>query len=137
LRVVLPSVWVKLSTRSADAPPRCDAGVAHGDAHQRADRRLVQRTHSITTSPRSVNLIALVVRFETTWRRRDGSPRTRLANVGGTSQTSSKPLSWACGASTSATSSATARRSNSTCSIGILPASIFEKSRMSLITASR
>ena len=48
-----------------------------------------------TTSPCSVNLMALPIKFRITWRRRTGSPTTKSGNSGGTKHANSRPFSWA------------------------------------------
>ena len=68
---------------------------------------------------------------------RTGSPTSRPGTSGATRPVSSRPFRWAPGASMSAISSISVRRSNSVDSSVSLPASILEKSRMSLITVSR
>ena len=74
-----------------------------------------------TTSPRSVNLIAFEVRFTRIWRTRPGSPRSRPGTSGEQTATSSRPLAWADGASSRATSSTRCRGSKPTSSSSSLP----------------
>ena len=88
------------------------------------------------TSPLSVNLIALLVKFARICARRVGSPRRRVESVGATRQASSMPLRRALSANTCVTLSTVSRRSKSTSSTCSFPASILEKSRMSLMIAS-
>jgi len=92
---------------------------------------------SIVTSPSSVNLIAVPMRLTKPWRRRPGSPHNDDGTSGSTSIASSRPFSWARNAGRSIASSRVVRRSKSSVSISSLPASILEKSRMSLIRASK
>ncbi len=90
-----------------------------------------------TTSPASVNLMALPARLISTCRRRMGSPRTAAGTAGSSSQRSSSPLARARTPKISIVSSMISRRAKSICSSSSLPASIFEKSRMSLMICSR
>ena len=90
-----------------------------------------------TTSPFSVNFKALPTRLLSTWRRRPGSPRSRPGTSGWMRQASSSPLTWACSFEVSITSRMARRRSKSTLSSSRRPASILEKSRMSLMISSR
>ena len=91
---------------------------------------------SISTSPFSVNLTALPTRLVRTWRSRPASPRTAAGTASSIRHNSSMPLPCALPAAISATSSTSSRTSKSTGSSSILPASIFEKSRMSLMMLS-
>ena len=74
---------------------------------------------------------------ESICRSRPGSPRREGGTSASTRQTSSRPFSCALGASSSTTSSTVVGRSKSRISSSSLPASIFEKSRMSLMSDSR
>ena len=87
-----------------------------------------------TTSPADVNFTALVSKLRSTCRKRVGSPATHDGNSESTKQLSSSPLRCAGSAIKAAVSSASARGSKSTTSSASLPASILEKSRISLIT---
>ena len=87
-----------------------------------------------TTSPCSVNLIALPTRLTSTCRSRVGSPITRSGTAGSTRRTISSPRLWADTASDFRMPATESRRPNSTCSMSSLPASILEKSRMLLIS---
>ena len=89
-----------------------------------------------TTSPRSVNLIALPSRLMSTWRSRTGSPIRRLGTSGRASASSSRPFWWARSATVLSADSISASSANSMVSRSSRPASIFEKSRMSLMTDS-
>ena len=89
-----------------------------------------------TTSPCSVNLIALPIRFTRIWRSRPGSPRTDSGTSASMSHTNSSPFSWARTASVLSVSPTVRPRLKGMVSISSLPASILEKSRMSLITLS-
>ncbi len=90
-----------------------------------------------TTSPWSVNLMALPTRLVSTWRNRPASPISQVGSSGGTSAPISRPLDAACSAKSSKISSIAVRRSKSNTSSSILPASILEKSKISLIMVSR
>ena len=95
------------------------------------------RVTRTTISPRSVNLTALPTRFRRTCPSRPASPRTARGTSAWMSEASSSPLAAARGAWTTIASSRTALRLNSRTSSSSLPASILEKSRMSLMTVSR
>ena len=91
-----------------------------------------------STSPSSVNLIALPNRLVKTWRSRNGSPRsTGAASWGKTWIANSRPLASAGWANIAIACSADSTRLKSTVSSSRWPDSILEKSRMSLITPSR
>jgi hypothetical protein len=101
-----------------------------------ASWRCCRSQHCSTMLPRSVNLLALFSRFSSACDSRVGSPRSRS----GTSPVSRPaPRPWP--ARASATSSTTreqlGRASKSTCSSSSRPASILDRSRMSLMIASR
>jgi len=95
------------------------------------------RSTATTTSPLAVNLIALPTRLTTTCRRRVTSPTTTTGTAGSSSATSSRPFSAAFGASSSSASSRHWRRLYGWVSSSILPDSILEKSRTSLMIVSR
>ena len=92
---------------------------------------------STTTSPRSVNLIALPTRLTRIWRSRTGSPTSRVRHVLGDEIDELEPLAARSARQTGrsarrwprADRTASAESSN-------LPASIFAKSRMSLMMPS-
>ena len=90
----------------------------------------------MTTSPRSVNLTALLPRFSSTCPRRDGSPTSASGSSGGSTKSSSSPFSSAFSPIRLARLSITSDRLNGIASMSSLPASIFEKSRMSLMIPS-
>src|SRR6266478_252088 len=82
-----------------------------------------------TSSPVSVNLMALPSRLMRTWRRRSGSPN-RFSGVSGTARAiSSRPLPWARAARDSATLSSSPSRWNGVCSRLSRPFSILARSR--------
>ena len=88
---------------------------------------------STATSPRPVNLIALPSRLSSTWRRRPGSPSSRSGTNGAMLQVSSRPFWWARSATVRHASVTQSRSENSMRSRTSFSASIFEKSRMSLM----
>ena len=94
-------------------------------------RSLATRT---TISPRSVNLTALLTRLAITWRRRRASPIRASGMVGGTWLISSTPFSLARTLKGRRALTTASRRLNSTGDSSSFRASIFEKSRMSLMT---
>ena len=92
---------------------------------------------STSTSPSSVNLMALPTRFTTIWRRRLGSPTRRSGRSGGMWQISSRSFSDARIARVCTASPRQSRKPNSMSSSANRPASILEKSKMSLSNSSR
>ena len=96
-------------------------------------RALTERT----TSPRSVNLTAFESRFRSTWRRRVTSPTIAAGAPSPTRYARSRPFSAARVATRSSAPSTHSRRSNGWDSSSSFPASILEKSRMSLMTVRR
>ncbi len=90
----------------------------------------------IKTWPRFVNLMELPARLTRICRILPGSPITRRGASGAYPRIKSIPFSAARGASSSATSSTATPRSKRIGSMVILPASILEKSRMSLMMVS-
>jgi hypothetical protein len=88
------------------------------------------------TAPRSVNLIALLTRFVRICRSRPGSPRTHSARSISRRVSKARPLAVAAKRSDAQTSSTIGWSANARSSKSSLPASILEKSRMSLITVS-
>ena len=95
------------------------------------------RQTSRSTSPRSVNLMALPTRLTTIWRSRPRSPQTSSGTWGRMRQVSSRPFSWARTASDFIVSPRLSTRSKVLRSSCSLSASILEKSRMSLISRSK
>ena len=89
---------------------------------------------STVTSPRSVNLIELPTRLRSTCPSRPGSPTRPSGTSGATRYASSSPLACASGATVLRVSATVSRSANGTGSNSRRPASILEKSRMSLIT---
>mmetsp|Transcript_21109 Transcript_21109/g.81936 ORF Transcript_21109/g.81936 Transcript_21109/m.81936 type:complete len:221 (-) Transcript_21109:3398-4060(-) len=92
-----------------------------------------RRTTSLT-SPCGVNLTALVSRFSSTWRSRVGSVSTASGSSAGASSTNDTLFSAARNRTTSMQPLSSGRSRTGRASTLILPASILEKSRMSLIT---
>ena len=89
-----------------------------------------------TTSPLSVNLMALFSRLISTCRKRETSLMMAAGTSGPTSSARSRFLAAAGVDSRSIAPSRHSRRSKAVVSSSILPASIFEKSRMSLMIVS-
>ncbi|MPN02098.1 hypothetical protein SDC9_149311 [bioreactor metagenome] len=108
---------------------------------KRTCRRLLSRESRRAlnmTLPRSVNLMALLPRLINICPRRSGSPdKRRLASSSGMSMCSCKPLSAAAWLSKPDTLPKTALRSIGICSSSRCSASIFEISRISLMTPSK
>ena len=88
-------------------------------------------------SPCSVNLTALLQKLIRTWPKRSGSPLRLVETAGSMSKINSSPLAEAFSEIRLPTFSSTLSRSKSMVSTDSLPASIFEKSRMSLMIPSR
>ena len=78
------------------------------------------------TSPRSVNLTALLRRLSRTCRRRFGSPRTMTGSCPGNNKLQCNALALPSWLAIAILSSANARRSKATSSSSILPPLIFE-----------
>ena len=89
-----------------------------------------------TTSPASVNLIAFDSRFNRIWRSRVTSPSTACGTSPSNRYARSRPRSAACRLARSSADSTHSRRSNGWVSMSIRPASILEKSRISLMIVS-
>ena len=104
---------------------------------QSADRRSATSRAARLTSPAAVNLIALPSRLRQIWRIRPGSPRSPVGTSGSISSRSARPLSRARGATMAITRSRTVLRSKSMLSSSSRPASIRDRSRMSLMIVSR
>ena len=142
LRVVEESTCVKeWNRRSRRLGRDADAGVA---TSKRTDARpiLVRPPGSrpvSTISPSSVNFTALLSRLRSTWRRRPGSPRTRRGTFGAmkvSGQLQAPCASWRGRAGRSSPRRARAQSRSRAVSSSSLPASILEKSRMSLMIRS-
>ena len=118
----MPSPVSVTAAESAIGPPAASGGVASTVSD---------------TCPASVNLIALPSRLRRIWRSRVTSPTTTRGVPGRMSPTSSRPFSVARAAMSSSAASTHSWRSNGAASRSIRPASIFEKSRMSLMIVSR
>ena len=89
-----------------------------------------------TTSPRGVNLTALLARFSSTWPRRKGSPRSASAPAGTAPTTTSSSFLPTEADRMPARLSRMSERRKGTSSICSCLASILEKSRMSLTMLS-
>ena len=90
-----------------------------------------------TISPLSVNLTALLPRLIKTWPSRRGSPNSAVGTSGAALNSSSSPLSSAFIPTRLARLSITSSSRKPMVSIDILPASILEKSKMSLMMPNR
>ncbi len=88
------------------------------------------------TWPRSVNLTALLMRLLRIWPMRSGSPTKPCGTSGPTLMRSSRSFSETFCPTKVETLSSTSSSQKGTCSTVSLPASIFEKSRMSLMMPS-
>ena len=137
-RLVELSAWVKESkilawtSGAMPMPVSSTAKYSRGVVSPSACTRI-----RITTSPFSVNLMALPTRLTKSCRTRTGSPCTLAGRSIGRSLIKSSPFSCARPASIAAMSSTSSRGSNKVISNSSRPASILEKSRISLMVASR
>ncbi len=137
LRVVAASTCVNSSKSSPILSPGIPMPVSRTEKRNMTPPSLEYSTVTPTvTSPASVNLIAFPVRLVRICRNRPGSPRSNSGTSVDIPQNNSSPFSCACTASVAAKSSSSLCRSKSRISKSSLPASIFEKSRMSLIRLS-
>ena len=91
---------------------------------------------STSTSPRSVNFTALVSRLSTTCRMRPRSPRRAGGRLGDVTRRRPIPFARAVGARTASAAATVSSTENGSDSSSNRPASIFEKSRMSLMIVS-
>ena len=89
------------------------------------------------TSPSLVNLMALPARLIRIWRGRVGSPPSAFGMSPCTAQLTSNPFCWARRARGSNALSMQSAKENETHSGSKRPASIFEKSKMSLMIPSK
>ena len=137
LRVVLPSActkgWNKLSRTASGMP----IPVSETSIRNIADDSVRCNTSADNaTEPSEVNLTALPSRFARTCCNRPLSPEKPVASAGSMSQVKCSFFLCAEAATNAAVSSTKSLNSKDTGSIRILPASIFEKSRISLIMTS-
>ena len=108
------------------------------EKHSRASRAVCNSAPTRTaTSPCSVNLMALPIRLTSTCLRRTGSPTSSSGTLGSNKHFSFRPFCRAWKLSPFTISATHSRKLNSTFSSSTFPASIFEKSRMSLMIAIR
>ena len=135
LRVVELSAWVKGLKRDS----RC-CGVMPMPVSVTEKRKVTSApscassSTSTSTFPFSVNLMALLVMFKSTWPRRSGSPNRESGTFSLHLICSSIGLSRRMAAATVCRSLKTEAGVKAMLSSSILPASALEKSRMSLIT---
>ena len=136
--MVLPSSWLKAekSRGSASGAMPTPVSVMVKSSIASSPTRGMQSTVS-STEPFAVNFTAFERRLSSTCRSRVGSPHSSPGTAWVMRHTSSRRLPWACGATTAAASSTTSRTEKGMRSSCTLPASSREKSRMSLINASR
>ena len=133
-RVVVESAWKNFSNRLARAGTGMPTPVSVMLIVTPPSASCVAL---MPTLPRSVNFSALLTRLSSTWRTRAASPSSRFGQSLGKSTSSRIPLATNCGRTRAATSSMLRRTSNGSRTGMSLPASIFETSRMSLMTLSR
>ena len=137
LRVVDVSAWVKdwksLPRCSAVRPMPVSVTLKRTRA---ASSPFSTRPAAMTISPFWVNLTALPARLSRICPRRRGSPTRFTGTSGSMRKSSSRPFSSTLTVSRLARLSMTSSRWNSVFSMSSLPASILEKSRMSLMMRS-
>ncbi|MNN16562.1 hypothetical protein D3C81_1297060 [compost metagenome] len=137
-RVVDPSSCWKASKTASCMSAAMPMPVSRTLRRRLATPSPLARSRALTTtSPCGVNLMALPARLVSTWRSRPGSPSRVCGSAGSTSSTSSRPLACARMACARMVSCSSWRRSKGMLSRVSMPASIFEKSRMSLMMHSR
>ena len=137
LRVTEPSAWVKAWNSRATWAWSMPMPLSRTSMRSCTRCGSCCRLRTTTaTWPCSVNFTALPIRLVRIWPRRRGSPTRACTTSGATSNSSSRPFAWAFSATTDDTCSSVSSSRNSTASISSLPASILEKSRISLITPS-
>ncbi len=139
-RLALPSTWVKrskiASSFSAAMPTPVSSTVTRITVAPGGASSAEARDTSIETWPRSVNFTALLARFSTICRIRGKSPTAISGRPGSTRVSSSTPLRRAATATIRPGSRAIAPSRKGRGSRRRNPASMREKSRMSLITPS-
>src|ERR1039457_4488692 len=137
LRVVDVSAWTNDENNAAPWAGRIPIPVSAMEKRRVALPVSWLSTSTCTsTLPRSVNLMALAVKLIKTWRSRLGSPPRSVGVSGAARQPKASPLAFARVRRAWKASSAVRRRSKSTCSSAIFPASILDRSRMSSMSAS-
>ena len=134
-RLVVASTWLNDWNRRSTRPGGIPIPVSRTVRWYRtvSGRSAGSEAAVTTTSPASVNFTALFSRLSKTWRIRLASPTAVSGVPGSISYATSRPFFVAIGPIRSTTDSMQARRSNGARSSSIRPASIFEKSRMSLM----
>ena len=136
-RVVEPSTWAKASKIIACLSAGMPMPVSATASTTRHVSPCSSSMATVTVTPPSrVNLTALPSRLSSTWRSRPGSPLRVRGMPGGTMALSASPFCWALRAIERTLACTSSRRSNGTSSRSSLPASILEKSRMSLTMVS-
>ena len=128
----------RTAVNSRVRPARRDADAGVGDREAQRTRRSSGRAPGRSRSgprPRSVNLMALPTRLSRTWRRRTGSPTTCRGHARIDVGRQLQPLGLRRAAPADRTTSSATVSAGRTAigSSSSLPASIFEKSRMSLM----
>ena len=135
-RVVEASAWLKgwnsFASVGASMPTPLSETLKRSQTPPSAGASRGAGASATTTCPACVNLMALPLRLPINWRRRTGSPATIMGAAASMSQISSRPFCCALWASRPTLSSTTCQRLKSMRSRSSLPASILEKSRMSL-----
>ena len=133
-RVVEPSAWVKGSKIERILDSGMPMPVSRTPNRRRTSFSPPPDWSTLTTtSPSWVNLMALPTRFVRICRKRPASPIIQSGTSGEMSLASSSPFSWARSARVLSRSPTVSRSENGVGSRSSLPASIFEKSRMSLM----
>ena len=140
LRVVDPSAWAnasKISPLLLGSMPIPVSSISKRSVAWAFSSSLsiFCRETRMQISPASVNLKALLMRLERTWRRRSGSETSCRGMLGSMSMTNSSCLAMFFSRNMAVLSSMSSWREKGMLSKESLPASILEKSRISLIRA--
>ena len=135
-RVVDASAWVKASKIFCCLAAGMPMPVSRTETRSSNGSRVPLSSTRTAISPASVNLTALLSRLASTCRRRTGSPLTRSGRSEGQLKVSSMCFCWALAAVSCTTCSRVWRNGKATDSSSRRPASILDRSRMSLRISS-
>ena len=137
MRVVDESAWVKGSNKAACLSAGTPIPVSTTSIRTRTRGPAGSADARTSTRPASVNLTAFATRLVTTCESLVGSPQSTCGRDGSQATVRSRPRLRAVSPSMVVTSSSRVSTSKSSRSSSNRPASIFEKSRMSLMMPSR
>ena len=137
-RVMLASAWANGWKRPARVSGAMPIPVSRTAKRSRTRSAVTSRRVTRTwISPRSVNLMALPIRLTRTCSRRCGSPTSPPSSAGGGAMPSTSPLSRAVDPSSEPMSARSGASPKGCAAKEICPASILDRSRMSLRIPSR